>query len=297
MALTRTLMPTLLAATLAAAQLPVPLPQNPSPMADTTRPHPRIVEYAPRGQRVPIDEGTLFVRDRLKASARVPLIIHFHGAPWLVEHHVSRLEQPALLVTFQVGSGSGVYGRAFADPARFNTLVAGTAAAATRLLARPVTLDPIVLSSFSAGYGAVRAILRHPDHYARVSTVLLADSLHADYEGSPGEPRTADLAVHASDIDVFLRLAQDAAARRTHFFVTHSEVYPGTYASTTETADALIASLGLTRRTRLREGPLGMQQLSDTSRGDFTVLGFAGNSAPDHLDHLYALGEWLARVR
>ena len=36
-----------------------------------------------------------------------------------------------------------------------------------------------------------------------------------------------------------------------------------------------------------------MQQLSEARRGGFDVLGFAGNSAPDHVDHLYALGEWL----
>ena len=45
--------------------------------------------------------------------------------PWLVEHHVSRLKRPALLLTFQMGSGSGVYGRAFADAARFALALKG----------------------------------------------------------------------------------------------------------------------------------------------------------------------------
>jgi hypothetical protein len=36
-----------------------------------------------------------------------------------------------------------------------------------------------------------------------------------------------------------------------------------------------------------------MQQLSEVHRGGFHVLGFAGNSAADHVDHLHALGEWL----
>jgi hypothetical protein len=31
-----------------------------------------------------------------------------------------------------------------------------------------------------------------------------------------------------------------------------------------------------------------MQQLSGTRAGSFAVLGFAGNSAPDHVDHLHA---------
>ena len=44
---------------------------------------------------------------------------------------------------------------------------------------------------------------------------------------------------------------------------------------------------------RLKRAPLGMQQLSEARRGGFRLLGFAGNSAPDHVDHLYALGAWL----
>ncbi len=300
MAVTR--MPIVLAAALFTvfvnAQVPAPLPQNPSPMSDTTRPHPRVAEDTPRGQRATLNEGTLFVRNGLRPSGRLPLIVHFHGAPWLVEHQVSQQKPPAILLTYQLGSGSGVYGRAFADPERFGAALSAAADAASRVLGRSVTFDPVVLTSFSAGYGAIRAIMRQPEHYARVSTVLLADSLHADYDGAPAsdQPRTADPPVHTADIDVFLHLAQDAAAGRKRFLVTHSEVFPGTYASTTDTSNALLASLGLTRHARLREGPLGMQQLSETSRGGFTVLGFAGNSAPDHLDHLYALGEWLDRL-
>jgi hypothetical protein len=32
-----------------------------------------------------------------------------------------------------------------------------------------------------------------------------------------------------------------------------------------------------------------MQILSDTRKGDLRIIGFAGNSAPDHVDHLHAL--------
>ena len=70
-------------------------------------------------------------------------------------------------------------------------------------------------------------------------------------------------------------------------------MYPGTYASTTDTANALLASLKLSRRPVLKQGPLGMQQLSEAHGGGFHVLGFAGNSASDHVDHLYALGDWM----
>ncbi|MGE0813456.1 MAG: hypothetical protein AB7O28_26805 [Vicinamibacterales bacterium] len=284
----------LLAAGLAAAsaQAPAPAPQHPSPMSDTTRPHPRVVASPPRGTRQPVRGGTLFLPDGLRGG-RLPLVIHFHGAPWLIERHVASGRPRAALLTFDLGSGSAVYGRAFATPDEFPALLEEARTAAATRLGRPVSFHPVVLTSFSAGYGAVRAILRTPAAYDRVSSVVLADSLHADYVGDAGTARSADLPVDEADLDVFLRLAADAAAGRKRFLVTHSEVYPGTYASTTETADALLRAAGVARARQLREGPIGMQQLSATGRGRFRVLGFAGNSAPDHLDHLYALGAWL----
>ena len=44
-------------------------------------------------------------------------------------------------------------------------------------------------------------------------------------------------------------------------------------------------------------GPLGMQQLSHVRKGKFEVLGFAGNSTPDHMDHYHALETWLRRIK
>jgi hypothetical protein len=39
-----------------------------------------------------------------------------------------------------------------------------------------------------------------------------------------------------------------------------------------------------------------MQQLSEARAGRFELLGFAGNSAPDHVDQLHAMPEMLART-
>lgn len=287
----------LLAVLVALTQAPAPAPQNPSPMSDTTRPHPRVTEYVPKGTRQAVGPGTLFVRDGLRADGPLTLLVHFHGAPWLVEHHISELKGPVVLLTMQLGSGSGVYGSAFANPAQFSETVAEAERAASALLARAVNFGRIVLTSFSAGYGAIRAILRQAGNYERVAAVLLADSLHASYVSPTAGPRAQDLPVNTADVDIFLRLAADAVAGRKRFAVLHSEVFPGTYASTTETADALVAHVKLRRRPSLREGPLGMQQLSDTRSGRFAVIGYAGNSAPDHMDHLYAIGDALKSLQ
>jgi hypothetical protein len=80
------------------------------------------------------------------------------------------------------------------------------------------------------------------------------------------------------------------------FLVTHSEIFPGTFASTTETADWMLRALGLRRTPVLRWGPRGMQQLSEVRSGKLEVLGFAGNSAPDHVDQLQSMPELLSRL-
>jgi hypothetical protein len=80
------------------------------------------------------------------------------------------------------------------------------------------------------------------------------------------------------------------------FLISPSEMFPGAYASTTEVADAVLQRLGLRRTAVLAWGPRGMQQLSEVRAGRFELLGVAGNSAPDHVDHLHGLPEFLARL-
>ena len=85
-------------------------------------------------------------------------------------------------------------------------------------------------------------------------------------------------------------------AGQKRLLITHSEIFPGTFASTTETADWLLDHLGLQRTATLEWGPRGMQQLSVVSAGGFELLGYAGNSAPDHVDHFHAMPELLERL-
>jgi hypothetical protein len=270
--------------------------QNPSPMSDSTRPHPRVERYEVPGRRAALSLGTLYLPPSFDPARPFILIVHFHGAPWLVEHHVRERRPQTALISVQIGAGSRVYSDAFADPARFATLLTEASSKLAELAGRPATWESIALSSFSAGYGAIRSILSRPDDFKRVGAVILADSLHASYVGDPVAPRAADLPVDETTLDPFLKFAEEAAAGRTRMSVTHSEVYPGTYASTTETGNALLRRLSLPRQPVLKPGPIGMQQLSEAVRGGFQLAGYAGNSAPDHVDHLYGLGDLFARL-
>jgi hypothetical protein len=131
----------------------------------------------------------------------------------------------------------------------------------------------------------------------RVNTVLLLDGLHTDYL-TRGQPDSSFkfVQINPDQMAVFLQLARDAIGGKKEFLVLHSEVFPGTYASTTETADYILNEVGLKRKPVLRWGPVGMQQLSEVHKGGFHVLGFAGNSAPDHVDFMHGFREWLKEL-
>ena len=275
-----------------AQSVPSPAPQNPSPMVDTTRPHFRIEKQEVAGHRFPLSTGTLYLSPQFRPRDKVPLIIHFHGASWLLEYDILKALPQAALVTVQLGAGSGIYEKTFSDSAAFELLLNEALTQITKFTGHEVRWRSITLTSFSAGYGAVRSILRQAENYRRVNAIFLADSLHTSYvpEGKPGK-------LEEGPLDVFVQFAQDAASRRKSMWMTHSEVYPGTFASTTETADYLLGRLKIKRETVLHPGPVGMQQLSHASIGNFHLAGFAGNSAQDHMDHLYAMGKWMKQLK
>jgi len=248
------------------AGLLLQIAQNPSPMTDTTRAHTRIEKRAIAGRT----HGRAMTFG--KPNKNSPVILHFHGAPWLIQQGTARQFKNVTVAAIQIGSGSRVYGEAFATRVSFDELLRESEAANR----------PVILTSFSAGYGAIRSILSHSSD--RIAGIVLIDSLHAGYDANR-KPFAADLELFA------------AFADKKPLIVIHSEVYPGTYASTTETADWLITRLGARRKPVLRWGPGGMQQLSEARRGNFKVLGFAGNTAPDHVDQLHGYTAWFRQIK
>jgi hypothetical protein len=262
-------------------------PQNPSPMVEHTREHPRLPQTEPPGRREKLELGTLFIPAGMKLRGRVPLLLFFHGGTWLPE--VAAAHNRMAVIGVQAGSGSGTYARLFADPARFPRLLAEAESKAS------ATFGRILLGGWSAGCGAVRQILRTPESYARTDSVVCIDGIHTDYVD--GKPGPLESKIDPANLDIWMQFARDAIAGRKRFLVTHSEIFPGTFASTTETADYLVAQLGLRRRAMLKWGPMGLQQLSEARAGKFLLMGYAGNSAPDHVDQLHSLPEYLRWMR
>ena len=256
-------------------------------MVEHTRAHARLKEQTPRGRRENLTLGTLFLPAGIKTANGEAILFFFHGGTWLPE--VASARNKVAVVTVQAGSGSGTYARLFDDPERFPALLKEAENKAG------VRFGRVMLGGWSAGCGALRQILQAPGAYARVSAALMIDGIHTDYvDGKPG-PLESKLG--GENLEVWLQLARDAMAGRKRAIVTHSEIFPGTFASTTETADYLLKQLDLTRRPVLKWGPMGLQQLSEARAGKFQLLGYAGNAAPDHVDQLHSLPVYLKWLR
>src|SRR6185369_16004792 len=123
----------------------------------------------------------LFVPEKARRATDLHLVIHFHGAAFIAEQSVVALGDDHASAVLNLGSGGGVYDRTLSTPGAFDSLATAIQREMSDALGHPVRLADITLVGFSAGYGAVRAILRDSASAARVHSVLLLDGLHVSY--------------------------------------------------------------------------------------------------------------------
>jgi len=260
----------------ASAQWPKPLDKPEPPAVDLRFPLSTV--------------GDVFVPACLPSdSPQIDLVVHFHGAASVVEREFASAGLSAVLVTVNYRGLSRAYEEPFSDPILFQTLLDETLAELkTRArVAANAAWRRVCISSFSAGFGAVRAVLKVPAYFERIDALYLADTLYAGYVGAG-----PDRQVNPEHMHDFRRFAIEAAAGRKTLIVTHSYLEPGTYAGTHETADVLLAAAGVERRTVDEAGPAGMQVVSRADAGGLHVYGCAGTTGEDHLAHLRNLRFW-----
>ncbi len=212
----------------------------------------------------------------------VDVVLHLHGARSVVEPALIDARWPAVLITFNRKGLSRVYAEPFSDPALFPRLLDAARSALKDLhVADDPRIGRVVVSSFSAGFGGVRAMLRVPEHFARIDGLVMADSIYCGYTGDPKDHR-----LDPALMDGFRRFAIEAAAGRKSFLLTHSALVPDGYASTAEAADFLIRALGGAAEPARVDWAEGWTQTGAFTRGRFVVLGFAGTQGADHMNHL-----------
>ena len=236
------------------------------------------LEDTPAGRRIDLEgEATLFVPDGYQPrDGVVDVVLHLHGAPRVIEAALVASKWPRVLIEFNRKGLSSVYSAPFSDPKLFPRLLE----AASRAL-EGAKVGKVAVSSFSAGFGGVRELLKVPEHLERIDCVVLADSLYCGYEGD-ARAKKVDPRLMAG----FREFARKAASGSKTMVLTHSAQVPEGYASTTETADDLIRLVeGEPTFARVDRGD-GWVQAREFRKGSLTVLGFDGVGPEDHMRHL-----------
>jgi hypothetical protein len=229
--------------------------------------------------------GRLFVpRGSRPVSNRVDLLVHFHGHPPVVRDNFLASGTAGALAVLNYPGLSAAYAKPFKDEAQFGGVLTDAQERLAAHFGQRIELGRLALSSFSAGYGAVREILKQPQHAAKITGLVLTDSLYAGYATVDG--KKAPDPEHLRD---FVRFAQRAASNQVTMIVTHSQLVPGSYASTVETAAALIKAVGTARSPASGADATGMKLESRADKGNFHVLSYQGTAGEDHVNHLWRM--------
>ena len=227
----------------------------------------------------PLSQGRFIVPSEkaLDASGHFDLVIHLHGDEPVRRELIASQQRFALYALTLPGGQS--YAPLFTDPHLFESIVREIGQALSKREGKPALLGHVALSAWSAGFVGVEAALAQPNS-KDVDAVLLIDGLHG-----PRDDREA----FKAQLQPFLDYARRAANGDRFFFVSHSSIDPPDFASTTESAHYLIASLGGRPEAVRRADAMGLELVETFDRGGFHVRGYAGNDKADHCAQLALL--------
>lgn len=305
-----------------AAAPPRPAPEPPPP--------PKPIEINRFGfHPVPGPGMEWFPKTFQTTDGAYDLIIHFHGNPDVVKESVEVANLNAVLVTLNIGLGSGTYESFFKKPRQYEKLLAEIDRGLRLRGVETPRLRRVALAGWSAGYGSISSILATREKTDPLDAILIFDGVHCSWEGgssaqlggiiSSSSQLTPELlAAHASgniqtsQLGPFVRAAQDAVDGKIYFGFTHSEIDPMSYASTTRTSNYLLEQCGMTR-TALdpvvdappyieltsmesivdKKKAQKMVPLTEARKGSFHVIGYQGTTPEHHNAHLFEMSQLL----
>lgn len=218
------------------------------------------------------------------------VLVHFHGDPQTFWNNAQYANLNAILVTVNYSGLSSAYSTPFSNSALFQQVV-NEALAKVRLEADiPDNLqwDRLAVSSFSAGYGAVREILKSATYRSDIDALLAADSLYATTAGD-GTPLDAQMA----DYKTFATLAKNGSKT---FLFSHSQVPTYNYETTQECGDELMQHLGISTSAYNVNGLGTLNFYRSAQSGNFRLWGALGTDGDSHLEHLRYICEFLEEL-
>jgi hypothetical protein len=213
-------------------------------------------------------------------------IYHFHGATQVISEQFDRIDIPGTICNIHLGPFSSPYKIYFSDSTRFDQIIStveGTLVDSLGISKLPARFR--ILTSFSAGYAAVREILKHPTYYDAIDAIILADGLHCNSDSARMKEQMGD----------FVRFARDAAAGEKIMLVTHSSINTSGYQSTTQTAQYLNDQVGIQSNSVDQKDLIG-QAFIQYKKGDLYITGYRGDDGPSHMRHFYGIYILLNRL-
>lgn len=273
-----------------------------APRVDSVAAPPASSSARPRFACAPPDRGfgshaPFVTRGKWKISvpaARPPshaydVVIHFHFSD-AARRTIVHAAPDVVIVGFDLGEGSKVYGDAMSDARAFAKLLADVEGELRVSTSDPqAKLGRIALSSWSAGFGATTKILKH--HRDKIDAVLFLDSLYAPYEkDAAGELRTGH--VFAPALSGVVAFAEQAKRGERVLFLSTSNAPTTGYASTREVVHWLLPRVKLS----LPDEEESASPLVFDHEGVHVRM-HGGNSAEAHCFHLGLAGDAVALWR
>lgn len=255
-----------------------------------------------RDGHVSIPGGILVLPESFqpRSDGAYDLLIHFHGNTAVVRESAEVAHLDAAVAIVNLGIGSAPYEEFYAVPGTYEELLESVRVGLERRGLAKGRLRRVALSGWSAGYGAISTILQVRRKEDNLDAVLILDGIHCGWEN--GE-------LNHRQMKPFASLAERAAESELLFTITHSEIDPITYASTSATADYLVAKTGTSRAPRdaVRDAPAylelesmkgavskklekQMEPTTEAKKGLFHVRGFRGETKEHHMAHLFQMG-------
>ncbi|MFM7187171.1 MAG: hypothetical protein ACKO14_05090 [Armatimonadota bacterium] len=216
------------------------------------------------------------------------LVLHFHGTHDIVFGAVKGRFSGAVAASVSLNGLSGAYQAYVGKDAHwmFVKLIAEIQQASG-----VSNFSSITLSSFSAGYGAIRALLSDPKCMVMIDNLVLADTVYASF----GEARNIKGSRPFPNIEQnkpFIDFAKLAVRGGKGMVITHCELEPETYSSTEEVGTLVRDAIAAPLSASDEEWPGGLSLKGKVRKGRFVSIATRGNQGSDHLAHLRALGTW-----
>ena len=216
------------------------------------------------------------------------LVLHFHGAHDIVFDAAARRFPGAVAAAVNLNGLSGAYQGFVGRDAHwmFVKLIAELQQASGGS-----TFSSITLSSFSAGYGAIRVLLQDPRCAGMIDNLVLADTVYASFGDARNTLRSRPFPSSEQN-KPFIDFAKLAVRGEKGMVITHCELEPETYSSTAEVGDLIRDAIAANLLPVDEAWTGGLLVKGKVRKGRFVSIATRGKQGSDHLAHLRALGTW-----